>query len=90
MQQRLMDRLLVGLVALVILLAAFMLTTAINDRQPPAQPAVVQIEAGRKITADDWGDHLWVAGLTVAVVIGVNGIFIKQIIRQRQSRQVGR
>ena len=90
MQQFLRNRLLVGLVALVILLGAFLLVITMSDQQPPPQSGIAQVETGRTITAEDWGNHLGAAGSTVAVVIIVNTIFIREIVRHRHTRRAGR
>ena len=46
-------------------------------------------DEGRKVTADDWSAHLPLAFATVAVVIGVNGAFIWQIMRKRNQPKAG-
>jgi hypothetical protein len=48
-----------------------------------------QPDEGRKVTAADWAAHLPLAFATVVVVIGVNAVFIWQIMRKRNQGQAG-
>lgn len=61
----------------------------------PNQPTVeferpaIQAEDGREFTAADWVTHLPLACAVVVVVLGVNGVFLGKIIRDRRQGRIG-